>query len=75
MYSDAFWLQQPAPCLKYTMVGEKLTMTESDLGVVVNSTFQPAAHMANCVKKANQILGMIQIRITYKKEENAIAYV
>ena len=50
------------------MGGEKLMMTESekDLGVVIHSTLKPAAHMANCVKKANQMLGMIQRTITYK---------
>ena len=49
------------PCLEYTMRGAKLTMTESEkyLGVVIYSTLKPAAHIANCVKKANQMLGMI----------------
>ena len=58
------------PFLEYTMGGSKLTMTESekDLGVVIHSTFRPAAHIANCVKKANQMLGMIQRTITYKNK-------
>ena len=58
------------PCLEYTMEGEKLMLTESekDLGVVIHSTLKPAAHIANCVKKANQMLGMIQRTITYKNK-------
>ena len=57
------------PCLEYTMGGEKLMLTESekDLGVVIHSTLKPAAHIANCVKKANQMLGMIQRTITKLK--------
>ena len=59
------------PCLEYTMGGAKLTMTDSekDLGVVTHSTLKPAAHEANCVKKANQMLGMIQRTITYKHKK------
>ena len=58
------------PCLEYTMGGEMLMMTESEkyLGVVIHSTLKPAAHIANCVKKANQMLGMIQRTITYKNK-------
>ena len=54
------------PCLEYTMGEAKLTVTKSekDLGVVIDSTLKPAAHIANCVKKANQMLGMIQRTIT-----------
>ena len=50
------------------MGGEKLMMTESekDIGVVIHSTLNHAAHIANCVKKANQMLLMIQRTITYK---------
>ena len=57
------------PSLEYTMGGEKLMMTESekDLGVI-HGTLKPAAHIANCVKKANQMLGMIQRTITYKNK-------
>ena len=49
------------------MEGAKFTMTESekDFGVVIDSTLKPAAHIDNCVKKANQMLGMIQRPITY----------
>ena len=55
-------------CLEYTMGGEKLMMTESekDLAFVIHSTLKSAAHIANWVKKANQMLGMIQRTITYK---------
>ena len=58
------------PCLEYTMEGEKLMMTESekDLGVVIHSTLKPAAHIANCVKKGNQMLRMFQRTITYKNK-------
>ena len=58
------------PCLEYTMGGAKLTMTESekDLGVI-DSTIKPAVHIANCVKKENQMLGMIQRTITYTKKK------
>ena len=50
---------------------EKFMMTESekDLGVVILSTLKPAALIANCVNKANQMLGMIQRTITYKTIE------
>ena len=56
------------PCLEYTMGEAKLTVSKSekDLGAVIDSTLKPAAHIANCVKKANQMLGMIQRTITYK---------
>ena len=57
------------PFLEYTMGGEKLMMTESekDIGVVFQSTLKHAAHsIANCVKKANQMLRMIQRTIPYK---------
>ena len=49
---------------------KKLMMTESerDLGVLIHSILKPAAHIANCVKKANQMLGMIQRTITYKNK-------
>ena len=67
------------PYLEYTMGGAKLTVTKSekDLGVVIDSTLKPAAHIANCVKKANHMLGMIQRTITYKNKKIllAIAYV
>ena len=45
-----------------------MTITESEkkIGVVIYSTLKPAAHIADCMKKANQMLGMIQSRITYK---------
>ena len=57
-------------CLEYTLGGEKLMMTESekDLGVVIHSTLKPEAHIANWVKKENQMLGMIQRTITYKNK-------
>ena len=56
------------PCREYIMGGAKLTVTKSekDLGVVIDSTLKTAVHMANCVWKANQMLGMIQRTITYK---------
>ena len=49
------------PCLEYTMGKAKSTVTKSEknLGVVIDSTLKPAAHIANCVKKANQMMGMI----------------
>ena len=59
------------PCLEYTMGEAKLTVTKSekDLDVVIDSTLKPAAHIVNCVKKANQMLGMIQRTITYKNKK------
>ena len=39
--------------------------SDKDLGVVVHSTLKPVAHISNCVKKANQMLGMIKRTITY----------
>ena len=58
-------------CLEYTVGEAKLTVTkaEKDLGVVIDSTLKPAAHIANCVKKANQMLGMIHRTITYKNKK------
>ena len=49
----------------------KLTVTKSekDLGVLIDSTLKPAGHIANCVKKANQMLGMIPRTITYKNKK------
>ena len=41
-------------------------------GVVIHSTLKPAVHIANCVKKANQMLGMIQRTITYKKPKRIL---
>ena len=35
---------------------------------MIHSTLKPAAHIANCVKKANQMLGMIQRTITNKNK-------
>ena len=45
-----------------------MTESEKDLCVVIHSTQKPAAHIANWVKKANQMLGMIQRTITYKNK-------
>ena len=36
---------------------------------MIDSTLKPAAHIANCAKKANQMLMMIQKTITYKNKE------
>ena len=38
------------------------------VNVVIHGTLKPAAHIANCMKKANQMLGMIQRTITYKNK-------
>ena len=46
-----------------------MTEAEKNLGVLIHVTLKPASHIANCVKKANQILGMIQRIITYKTRE------
>ena len=35
---------------------------------MIHSTLRPAPHIANCVRKANQMLGMIQRTITYKNK-------
>ena len=58
------------PCLENTMGGEMLMMTESEnnLGFVIHSTLKLATHIANCVKKANQMLGITQKTITYKNK-------
>ena len=52
------------------MAGAMLMMAESekDLGVVIHSALNPAAHIANCARKENQMLGMIQGTITYKNK-------
>ena len=59
------------------MGGENLVMTESerDLGGVIHSTLKPAAHIANCAKKANQMLGMTQRTIRYKNKRILFSYV
>ena len=53
-----------APRLFYTVIYSLInlgkwtvTKSEKDLGVVIDSTIKPAAHIANCVKKANQMFG------------------
>ena len=59
-------------CLEYIMGGSKLTMTVSekeDLGVMPHSTLKLVSHIDNCVKTANQMLGMIQRTVTYKTKK------
>ena len=46
-----------------------MTESEKERGVVLDSILKPAAHITNCVKRANQMLGMIQRTITYKNKK------
>ena len=36
-----------------------ITESEKELSVVVHSTLKPAAHIANCVKKENQVIDVV----------------
>ena len=50
------------------MNGEVLTDTEEerDLGVSIHKSLKPSCHIAHCVKRANQMLGMIRRSFQYK---------
>ena len=45
---------------------------ERDLGVKINETLSPSAHIADIVKKANQVMGSIRRTIEYKNKNNIV---
>ena len=49
------------PKIEYNMKGEQLLVpeTEKDIGVAIQETLKPVIHIANSLKKANLMLGMI----------------
>ena len=61
-------------CLEYTMGGAKWMMTQSlnQKKVLVLCSIAHLNLQANCVKKANQILGMIQRTTTYLKKKSLV---
>ena len=50
------------PSYEYLMNDEVLIDTEEerDLGVIIHKSLKPSCHIAHCVKRANQILGIIR---------------
>lgn len=44
----------------------KSTVCEKDLGVHIHSSLKPSVHIAEIVKKANQILGLLLKSVTYR---------
>ena len=62
--------------MKYDFMGIHMldcANQEKDLGVYITDTLQPSVHIANIVKKANQISGMINR--TYTDKCKGIEYV
>ena len=59
------------PEFTYTMNGVNLQSIdeEKDLGVVVHKSLKPGRHIAESVKKANRVLGIIKRSFTYKDKE------
>jgi hypothetical protein len=53
------------------MIGQQIHEHESekDLGVYINRHLKPSQHIANAVKKANQVLGIIKRNIVNKRLE------
>ena len=56
------------PSYEYSMNDEVLidTEEESDLVVTIYQSLKPSCHIAHCVKRANQMLGMIRMVFHYK---------
>ena len=47
------------PSYEYSINDEVLIDTEKrDLGVTIHKSIKPSCHIAHCVKRANQMLGM-----------------
>ena len=62
------------PSYEYLMNGEVLTDTEEerDLGVSIHTSLKPSCHIAHCVKRANQMLGMIRRSFQYKDRKTML---
>ena len=56
------------PSYEYSMNDEVFIDTEEeiDLGVTIHKSLKPSCHIAHCVKKENQVLGMIKRYFYYK---------
>ena len=59
---------------EYLMNGEVLIDTEEerDLGVTIHKSLKPSCHIAHCVKRANQMLGMIRRSFQYKDRKTML---
>ena len=57
---------------EYTMGGQclKKVNTEKDLGVHIHQSLTPSMHIAEAVKKANQVLGQLLHAISYRDKHN-----
>ena len=62
------------PSYEYLMKDEVLidTAEERYLGVTIHKSLKPSCHIAHCVKKANQILGMIRWYFHYKNRKTML---
>ena len=59
------------PEFAYQMNGVELQSIdeEKDLGVIVHKSLKPSRHIAEVVKKANRVLGIIKRSFTYQEKE------
>ena len=62
------------PSYEYLMNDEVLLDTEEerDLGVTIHKSLKPSCHIAHCVKRANQMLGMIRRSFQYKDRKTML---
>ena len=62
------------PSYEYLMNDEVLIDTEKkrDLGVTIHKSLKPSCHIAHCVKRANQMLGMIRRYVQYKDRKTML---
>ena len=51
------------------------TDEEGILGVTIHKSLKPSCHIAHCVKRANQMLGMIRRSFQYKDRKNNVVVV
>ena len=59
---------------EYSMNDEVLIDTEEerDLGVTIHNSLKPPCHIAHCVKKGNQMLGMIRRYFHYRHRKTML---
>ena len=64
------------PSYEYLMNDQVLIDTEEEryLGVTIHKSLKPSCHIAHCVKRANQILGMIRRSFQYKDIKTMLLY-
>ena len=62
------------PSYAYFMNDEVLIDTEEErhLGVTIHKSLKPSCHIAHCVKRANQMLGMIRRYFQYKDRKTML---